>query len=110
VIPFVERSGFVDTLVALQPHQPGPGGLRDCPGQFGLADAGGTLDQQRLAEPVGEEYRCGGCGVGQVTGLGQPPCDIVDVGEQRYRACGNAHKSLLLSRAGVAVSPHNPLG
>ena len=91
MVPLVERAGLVDALVALQPHQTGAGGLRDRAGQFGLADACGTFHQQRLAQPVGEEDRCGRCGVGQVAGFGQPPCDIVDVGEQRRRACGDAH-------------------
>ena len=70
MVPLVERARLVDALVALQAHQAGAGGLRDGTGQFGLADAGGAFDQQRLAQPVGEEYRCGRCGVGQVAGLG----------------------------------------
>ena len=112
VVPLVERAGLVDALVALQPDQAGAGGLRDGARQLGLADAGGALDQQRLAQPVGEEHRCGRCGVGQVAGFGQTSRDIVDVGEQRCRACGDAHAKCFswLGRAGVAVSPHDPLG
>ena len=91
MVPLVERAGLVDALVALQPHQFRAGGLCDGAGQLGLADAGGTFHQQRLAQPVGEENRGGGCGVGQIAGLGEPPRDIVDVGEQRRRACGDAH-------------------
>ena len=91
VVPLVEGAGLVDALVALQPHQTRAGGLRDRPGQLGLADPGGALHQQRLAQPVGEEDRGGRCGIGQVAGLGQPPRDIVDVSEQRCRACGDAH-------------------
>ena len=91
VVPLVERAGLVDALVALQPHQARAGGLRDGARQLGLADAGGAFHQQWLAQPVGEEHRCGRCGVGQVAGFRQTSRDIVDVGEQRCRACGDAH-------------------
>jgi hypothetical protein len=93
VVPLVERASLVDAFVTLQPNQPGAGGLCDRAGQFGLADARRALDQQRLAKPVGEEDRCGRCGIGQIACLGKPPRDIVDVGEQRRRACGDAHRS-----------------
>ena len=88
MVPLVERARLVDALVALQPDQTGAGGLRDGTRQFGLADTGRTFDQQRLAEPVGEEHRCGGCGVGQVAGFGQSARDVVDVGEQRRGRAG----------------------
>ncbi len=91
MVPLVERAGLVDALVALQAHQTGAGGLRDGTGQLGLADACGTFHQQRLAQPVGKEYRCGRCGVGQVAGFRQTSRDIVDVGEQRCRTGGDAH-------------------
>ena len=110
VVPLVQGAGLVDALVALQPHQTRAGRLSDGAGQLGLADTGGTLHQQRLAQPVGEEHRCGRCGIGQIARLGQPPRDIVDVSEQRCRACGDAHSFLLLSGRRVWPSPHDPLG
>src|SRR5882757_7593658 len=70
----------------------GAGGLRDGAGQRGLAGAGGSLDEQRLVQPVGEKDGGGRGPVGQVSGLGEPRGDILDVGEQRYRAGGNAHQ------------------
>ncbi len=91
MVPLVERAGLVDALITLQPYQAGAGGLCDRARQLRLADARGAFDQQRLAQPVGEEDRCGRCGIGQIAGLGKPPRDIVDVGEQRRRACGDAH-------------------
>ncbi len=81
VVPLVERAGLVDAFVALQADQTGSGGLRDGAGQFGLADPGGAFHQQRLAEPVGEENGGRGGGIGQVAGFGQPPADVVDIGE-----------------------------
>ena len=114
VVPLVERAGLVDALVALQADQSGSGGLRDGAGQFGLADSGRAFHQQRLAEPVGEENRGRGGGVGQVAGFGQPPADVVDVGEQRHGPRGHTHFCVLLKlssgRADLAVSPDDPLG
>ena len=72
---------------------PEPVACGDRPGQLGLADPGRTLDQQRLAQPVGEEHRGGGGGVGQIAGLGQPPRDVVDVGEQRRGTGGHTHSN-----------------
>ena len=57
VVPLVQRAGLVDALVALQPDQPGVRRRRDRLGQLGLADPGRALDEQRLAEAVGEEDR-----------------------------------------------------
>src|SRR5205823_10173366 len=106
----VERTGLVDALVALQSHESGIGSLRNGPRQLGLAHACRTFHQQRLAQPVSEEYRCGRCSVGQVAGLCQPPRNIFDVCEQRRRACGDAHwvsPNIFLVQAGrVWPSPH----
>ena len=69
VVPLVQRLGLVEALVALQADQPGAGDLGDALGQLGLADAGRTLHQHRLLEPVGEEDDAGDAGVGEVVGV-----------------------------------------
>src|SRR5580692_10594944 len=89
VVPLVEGTGLVDTFVALQADQTRSSGLRDGAGQLGLTNTGRAFDQKRLAEPVGQENRGGGGGIGQVAGFGQPTTDIVDIGEQRDRPRGH---------------------
>ena len=113
MIPLVERTCLVDAFVALQADQFRFGGLRDGAGQFGLTHTGRAFHQKRLAEPVGEEYRGGGGGIGQVAGFGQPTTDIVDIGEQRDRPRGHTHFCVLLNtsgRASLTVSPDDPFG
>ncbi len=83
MVPLVQRPGLVDPLVALQAHQSRPGDLGHGLGEFGLADSGGALHQQRLAEAVGEEDGRGDRGRGQIAGLGQTCADVVDGCEQR---------------------------
>ena len=56
MVPLVESAGLVDAFVALQPNQPGIGGLRDRPGEFGLTDpAGPSTNTKRLTQPVGRK-------------------------------------------------------
>ena len=43
-----------------------PGHLGDGLGQLGLARARRALDQDRFAQPVGQEHHCGDALVGQV--------------------------------------------
>ena len=50
VVPFVQRPGIVETLVTLQADQPAPRRCGQRLGEFGLADAGRTFQQQRPAE------------------------------------------------------------
>ncbi len=50
IVPFVERGGGVDALIALQSNQPAAQHRGDRLGGFGLADAGRAFEQQRLAE------------------------------------------------------------
>ena len=47
-------------------------------GQLGLAGAGRALDEDRLAEPVGEVDDAGDAVVGQVVDLLQAVTDLVD--------------------------------
>ncbi len=55
IFPFIERLALVQALVALQAYQLAPGGGGPGFAQFGLAHAGGTFRQQRLAERFGQE-------------------------------------------------------
>ena len=56
VVPLVQRLGLVEALVALQPHQVArPRYVDERLGQLRLADAGGALDEHRLAELGGQE-------------------------------------------------------
>ena len=55
VVPLVQRLRLVEALVALQAHQLAAGGARERLRQLGLADPRRALDQDRLAEPLGEE-------------------------------------------------------
>ena len=50
VVPLVERRHRVEPFVALQPNQPRAQHLGEDLGALGLADAGGTFNQQRLLE------------------------------------------------------------
>ena len=59
VIPFVQRFRGIDALVALQPDQRCVERSRQRLGGLGLADAGLTLEQQRLRQSHGAEQ--GGC-------------------------------------------------
>ena len=74
VVPLVERLGLVEALVALEADEAGAGHLGDRLGQLGLARAGRALDEDRLAEPVGEVDDPGDALVGEVVDLaGAPP-------------------------------------
>ncbi len=55
VLPLVQRAGLVQPAVALQADQRPAQRLRRDLGQLGLADAGRSLDQDRLLQPVRQE-------------------------------------------------------
>src|SRR5947199_21443 len=55
VVPFVERLRLVQALVALKAHEASFAVARKRLRELRLADAGGALDQHRLAELVGKE-------------------------------------------------------
>ena len=71
IVPFVERMSGVDALVALQPDEIARQQLCDGLGGFRLADARRAFEQQRLAEPDGEEDRGGEAIVGEVAHRGE---------------------------------------
>ena len=76
VVPLVQRLGLVLALVALQAQEPPPGDAGQRLGELGLADARGTLDEQRLVEAGDEEDGGGEAGVGDVALLGQRVDDL----------------------------------
>ena len=94
VVPLVERPGLVDALVALQPDHARAGGRGDGLGQLGLADSGGALDEQRLAQPVGQVDRGRDRGRGQVPDAGQPLGHLGDRAEQRTGGRSPGHPAL----------------
>jgi hypothetical protein len=68
VVPFVQRLGGRDALVALQPHQRGVERGRQRLGRLGLADPRLAFEQDRLPHPDGQEQRGGQLLAGQVAG------------------------------------------
>ena len=76
VVPLVQRLGLVETLVALQADQAGPGELGDRLGQLGLAGPCRPLDQHRLAQPLGQVDDAGDALVRQVGHPAQPLSDL----------------------------------
>ena len=83
VVPLVERAGLVDALVALQAHQAAARRLGHRARQLRLAHARGALDEQRLAQAVGEEDGGRDGRGGDVADVGEPGGDVVDGVEQR---------------------------
>ena len=75
VVPLVQRLGLVEPLVALQADEAGAQDLGHRLGQLGLAGAGRALDQDRLAEAVGEEHDARDRIVGEVVDVLQPGAD-----------------------------------
>ena len=95
VVPLVQRLGLVEPLVALEPDQAGADDLGDRLGELGLAGSGGTLDQDRLAEAVGQVDDAGDALVGEVVDLAEPVADVVDSVEPERgpsRASAAAHR------------------
>src|SRR5699024_2226440 len=103
VVPLVQGTGLVDALVALQSDEFGLGGGGDGLGELGLADARRALDEQRLAQPVGE-VDDGGCGtVGEVALSAERLDHVVDALEGRFlRGSGSVHRDGSLRVSSVA--------
>jgi hypothetical protein len=78
VVPLVQGLGLVEALVALQAHEPAAEVAAERLGQLGLADAGGPLDQDRLAELGREVGHERGRLAGQVADRAQALGDVGD--------------------------------
>ena len=85
VVPLVQRLRLVEALVALQADQLAAGGAGERLGQLGLADPRRALDQDRLAEPLGEEGDQRRGLVGEVADLAPAPPSSLP---QSPRPCG----------------------
>ncbi len=81
VVPLVQRFGLVETLVALQTDQARPGHLGDRLRELRLAGTGRALDEDRLAEPVGEERHAGDAVVGEILHVPKGVTDTLHAGE-----------------------------
>src|SRR5665213_3350836 len=71
VLPFIQRLGLVQPLVALHADQRQPQQAGGRERQFGLADAGHALDQDRLLQVGGHVERGGDAPRGDVADAGQ---------------------------------------
>ncbi len=88
VVPLVQRLGLVEPLVALQAHERPPQVAGERLGELGLADTGGTFDQDRLAELGRQERDQRGVRARQITGAAQPGGDVLD-GARKVVALGH---------------------
>ncbi len=87
VVPLVERTALVEALVALEADQAGAGHLGDRLRELRLARAGRTLDEDRLAQPVGEERDAGDAVVGQVVDALEALADLLHALETVHDLC-----------------------
>ena len=89
VVPVVDGLGDVDALVALQADQFAAGHRRERLGEFGLADAGLALEEQRPLQRDRQEHRGGDALVGQVPLAGERCRDVGRGRDGRLRSCGD---------------------
>src|SRR3954454_18327629 len=78
VVPLVQRLGLVEALVALQAHEPAVEVVRQRARELGLPDAGGALDEDRLAALCGEERDERGRLAGEIADRAQAGVDVFD--------------------------------
>jgi hypothetical protein len=78
VVPLVDGLGGVDALVALEPEEFAARPPGQDLGHLGLADAGLALEQDRPAQPQGQEDARGEALVRQVLVAGEGLTDLFD--------------------------------
>ena len=104
VVPLIERLGLVETFVALQTNQAGIGEFGDALGELGLAGSGRPLNQNGLAEALGEVYDAGDAIIGEVVDFLQAISDLRD-GSEGSRHWGKAtHRQGLRHGRAIALS------
>ena len=78
VVPLVDGLGGVDALIALEAEQLASRPPGEDLGDLGLADAGLAFEEERAAEPQGQEDGSGEALVGQVLVAGEGLADLLD--------------------------------
>ena len=78
VVPLVQGFALVEAFVALQTDEASTSELGDALGELGLAGTGRTLDEDGLAEAIGEVGDAGDAIVGQVVDAAQAATDLLD--------------------------------
>ena len=113
VVPLVERLGLVEPLVALEPDEAGAGQVGHRLRQLRLARAGRPLDEDRLAQPVGQVDDAADRVVGQVAHLGQADPHRIEGLEARgarsRAAPAGRSSSSPRSRPHLPVAAYDPL-
>jgi hypothetical protein len=79
VLPFVERLGFLEPLVALQADQIAPQAAGHGFGKLRFPHARRPLDQHGLLRGLGQKHHCGDFPRGDVTRLPKSVLRIIDV-------------------------------
>jgi hypothetical protein len=97
VVPFVDRVGDVEALVALKTDQARAEDARERLRRLGLADAGLAFQQQRLLEPKREEERRREPAVREVGGRVEGVMELVDR--------GRGHRPTVVARRRRAAPP-----
>ena len=78
VVPFIDGVSEVDAFVALQPDEPRAEHVGHDLRGLSLADARLALDEERLFELQGKEYRRGEAAVADIAALAKASLDVVD--------------------------------
>ena len=82
-VPFADRRGGIEPLIALQPDQAAPKARGDGLGDFGLADARLAFEEQGPTELEGEKDHRGQRPSADIVLSGQQPLDLIN--RLRYR-------------------------
>jgi hypothetical protein len=85
VVPFVHRARDIETLVALQANQLSPERLGKNLCDFGLADAGLALEEERPCQVECQEQDGGERSVGDVIGTAEQGERLVDRARERFQ-------------------------
>src|SRR5206468_3588757 len=102
VVPLVQRLGFVEPLVALEPDQLAAGRARQRLGELRLPDARRPLHQHRLAELPGEERDKRRGLPGEVAGLREAGRHLLDALDRFRHRLKDTSATLLAIAAVIA--------
>ena len=115
VVPLVDRRAGVQTLIALEPDQRRVEHRREHLGDFGFADAGFALEQERLAQPQSQEEGRRETAVGNVFLAAQGGFEFVDrvevpTGMDRGECLAGCTKEFDLLKSGPAAPAYFSYG